>query len=521
VLSTVASAAMHMAAANAYVGNIRGGGGWKSSHSAATTTTSASTTSSLSSSSSSLPLSSSSSSLSTDNRPIIISNGLRNLGNTCYMNAQLQSAFHIPAVRSIVLSTHSDDDDADAAAADTRIDSVDDSKDDGDETAPTSFSGDDYDDDDDDETTSKTTVNEPKSNSPTPAALALKELFEGMVSAASSSSSFVGATSSSAPPSSSSPLGIVVYTPSNFVRKLGIPPEVQQDSQEFWKLLLPAIGSEQLSDLYKGVYEDYIVALDGSGHERRTDEMFLDLSVDVTGSENLIDSLMTSFGKPELLSVKDGNGWRPVKGGDKVDAHKGSSLVATALPPILQFHLKRFNYDWETGKITKLNKQFIFPQSLDLDSVCSNTKNNEEGESSSSNSSKDPFVQYDLQSVIVHVGEFEVGHYYSYVRPDVQTNKWYRFNDDIVEEVSFDDVQKDAFGGKVDNRMLSRIASTSSISDTSTTKSVPKKKGWSRLFSKLLMRNKESYGWGGKTSNAYILQYVRRSDIPMLYETQQ
>ena len=56
---------------------------------------------------------------------------------------------------------------------------------------------------------------------------------------------------------------------------------VQQDSQEFWKLLLPAVGLRQLSDLYKGEYEDYISAIDGSGREKRRSEVFLDLSLDV------------------------------------------------------------------------------------------------------------------------------------------------------------------------------------------------------------------------------------------------
>ena len=63
--------------------------------------------------------------------------------------------------------------------------------------------------------------------------------------------------------------------------RLGIPPMVQQDSQEFWKLLLPAINQESLSDLYKGSFEDYIVALDGSGREKRREELFLDLSLDI------------------------------------------------------------------------------------------------------------------------------------------------------------------------------------------------------------------------------------------------
>jgi ubiquitin carboxyl-terminal hydrolase 7 len=110
--------------------------------------------------------------------------------------------------------------------------------------------------------------------------------------------------------------------------------------------------------------------------------------------------LEKSFGGPELLSAAEGNGWRPEKGAEKVDAHKGSSLIAKGLPPILQCHLKRFNYDWQTDAMTKLNNRFCFPEVLDLSDLCG-TK--DEDDSS--------LTTYELQSVVIHMGEYGVGHY--------------------------------------------------------------------------------------------------------------
>lgn len=209
-------------------------------------------------------------------------------------------------------------------------------------------------------------------------------------------------------------------------------------------------------------------------------------------SSTLLDSLRSGFGEPELLSVAEGNGWRPEKGADKVDAHKGSSLIAKGLPSILQFHLKRFDYDWQTDTMTKLNNRFTFPEDLDLSSICKDINNKDD----------ELRTQYDLQSILVHMGEYGVGHYYAYVRPDIRSDEWYRFNDDIVEHVSIKEVLEDVYGGK-----------------TSAVKSSKKEGGgmFRRLQRMFQGGGGASYGWGGRTSNAYVVQYVRRCDRSMMY----
>ena len=68
------------------------------------------------------------------------------------------------------------------------------------------------------------------------------------------------------------------------------------------------------------------------------------------------------FTQPELLRVSEGNGWRPSKGSPKVDAYKGSSLRLAGLPSLLQLHLKRFKYDWDSGETSKINDCCSFPK---------------------------------------------------------------------------------------------------------------------------------------------------------------
>merc|ERR1712241_1023554 len=87
--------------------------------------------------------------------------------------------------------------------------------------------------------------------------------------------------------------------------------------------------------------------------------------------------------------------------------------------------------------MSKIKSRFTFPDLLDLSEVCTDVSTVEDNLQSI----------YDLQSIIIHKGEFGSGHYYSYVRPNIRTDEWYRINDEIVTHVSYEEVIADAFGG--------------------------------------------------------------------------
>ena len=352
-------------------------------------------------------------------------NGLVNLGNTCYLNAQLQCAYHIPLVRNLILSSPLNDEDE--------------------------------------------VVTDDTDNEISVALQSLQQVF----STISSDYNQPGTTRA-------------------LCNSLGINVWEQQDSQEFWKLLLPQLELSPLTDLYQGCFEDYIIAQDGSGRERRREELFLDLSLEVD-SGSVISSLTSMFTESELLKVSEGNGWKPSDDSSKVDAKKGSHLSVHGLPSILHLHLKRFQYDWSTDTMSKIKKRFTFPDLLDLSEVCTDVSSVEDNLQSI----------YDLQSIIIHRGEFGSGHYYSYVRPNIRTDEWFRINDEIVTPVSYEEVIADAFGGSPSKNTKKR-----------------KKRG---LFSSIFgdWSGEEEFGWGGRTSCAYVLQYMKRWDVDRLYCTTQ
>ena len=145
------------------------------------------------------------------------------------------------------------------------------------------------------------------------------------------------------------------------------------------------------------------------------------LSVDVATTKDLIDSINNYF------SVEKIDEYSTSKGVQK--AEKRIKIVK--LPETLCIHLKRFAYDGNTGMISKIGTKFEFPLSLNVDSYCSNitTSNN----------------NYKLQSIVIHDGDAQFGHYTCYSSIG-DANNWVLFNDNTATDVTLETAQRDGFG---------------------------------------------------------------------------
>mmetsp|Transcript_12794 Transcript_12794/g.25539 ORF Transcript_12794/g.25539 Transcript_12794/m.25539 type:complete len:438 (+) Transcript_12794:3-1316(+) len=347
--------------------------------------------------------------------------GLVNLGNTCYMNAMLQSMYHIPLVRRLVQSSG----DGGASAA-------------------------------------------------------LRSVFQSL---------------------SDQPVGRT----DDFCDSLGISRFEQQDASEFWKLLLPALDMPEVSGLYIGKYESYVEATDGRRRVRT--ETFTDLDAG-TEAGTLQAALEEGYGAASEEKVEN---WRPPPEEgmpDRVDAVRGVRLRIDSLPSVLQVTLRRFTVDYNYGIMKKVNDGLLFDRILNLTGICDGGKDGVDGWEGDEDSGDSPAV-YDLQSMIVHSGEYGAGHYYAYVRPDIRKNVWYRIDDSRIMKVRYQDVEIDATG------LLPAAYA-------------PRKRtveggnvGPIRWFGRLLRRqDRIDHGYGGRESSAYVLQYVRRKDIPILYDSE-
>lgn len=216
----------------------------------------------------------------------------------------------------------------------------------------------------------------------------------------------------------------------------------QHDAQELNRLLCDRLEEEMkntavdgsIKALFEGEYENYIECLDVDCTSRRR-ENFYDIQVDVEGVLSLEESL-ERFVEEEIL---DGDNLYEAEGFGKQRAKKGVRFQR--FPPVVQFHLKRFQFNIQSMDMVKLNDYFTFPERLDLSSFVNHgdrsRREGEEGEGEE---------KYILHTVVIHQGDVHSGHYYAYIRPKPDSD-WFKFDDEKVTLVSSSTAIEDNFGG--------------------------------------------------------------------------
>ena len=205
--------------------------------------------------------------------------------------------------------------------------------------------------------------------------------------------------------------------------------------------------SGTLDSLFRGTLLHTISCSGKVQYESSTEEPFFDLQLNVKGFPTLTSSLDQYFSQERL----EGENEYRVPGKGLHAAVKSTTLQKA--PPVLMLHLKRFDYDIAGQRQTKVNEKQEFALELDLSSYATKPRSTDVTPFSSSEEMK-----YVLLSVLVHSGDFNAGHYYAFIRPQL-TSPWYRYDDERVIRVAERDVLSENFGGDYGGGHLPRYAS--------------------------------------------------------------
>jgi ubiquitin carboxyl-terminal hydrolase 9/24 len=220
-------------------------------------------------------------------------------------------------------------------------------------------------------------------------------------------------------------------------------------------ILKRSFGAQTLYQKIPHGCEIYSTKKEECGHWQGTRvEPFLKLEVLIRGKENFFDSL-DELVQNELMD-----------GENKIDCDvcatkktTNRSACINKLPNLMVLHLKRFELDFQTFETVKLNNKMEFPfdthlnmfkytkEGLEWEELNKQKLKEEEAGQSSPKPSNIQYesiaipkpdmtdYEYELQGVLVHSGVAQGGHYYSFSRDPENNEKWYKLDDEDVEDI--------------------------------------------------------------------------------------
>lgn len=176
-------------------------------------------------------------------------------------------------------------------------------------------------------------------------------------------------------------------------------------------------GRSFLVDLLQGQLRSTLTCNNCGNLSHRFDP-FLYLSLPVEKSMSKVSDAIEKYLEEELLSGTER--WHCDKCKKKVDARKKIDLWK--LPPILVLHLKRFEFDSRTSRFRKTDVALSSPSMIDLAGYVSSWQRDG--------------ACYDVVCIANHTGSFGGGHYTATCRVgDSDKGTWHHFNDERVSKV--------------------------------------------------------------------------------------
>ncbi|VDI64277.1 ubiquitin carboxyl-terminal hydrolase 9/24 [Mytilus galloprovincialis] len=253
----------------------------------------------------------------------------------------------------------------------------------------------------------------------------------------------------------------------------------QQDAFDFFTALMDQadeytkrIGKYEIfKKNFQGIFSDQKLCKDCPHRYEREEEFF---ALNLTVKNATLQDSLDQFVKGEIL--EGDNAYYCEKCQAKRNTMK--RMCIKTLPPLLCIQLKRFGYDWEANRALKFDDYFKFPWILDMEPYTTEgmarreeavETSSESSDSGETNPTEDKLpdivigispepkqINYELVGIVVHSGQANAGHYYSFIkerRGNSMTNpnkgKWFKFNDTFVEEFEMNDasVEAECFGG--------------------------------------------------------------------------
>lgn len=182
------------------------------------------------------------------------------------------------------------------------------------------------------------------------------------------------------------------------------------------------LGKEQLSLAQQvwGFYLESCVRCRKCGHRSITRDAAMDLSLDISGAPTLDGALEAFFAEEQL--DRD----------NKVDCERcgkkrlsAKRFALGSLPRVLVCHLKRFD---AFGR--KIGRSVKYPEVVDVGRHLTDAQlARMQSRAGGRGSARAPTGRYRLFGVVVHDGSSQFGHYYAYVCPNVDTERWWLIND--------------------------------------------------------------------------------------------